>query len=290
MWIIIILGSGFFFSLNHIVRKKLLEDTNVTDMMIVTGSFGFFMMLPFLTFVDFSISSWNLFLIMINTAFAFGGSFLLNIAYKKCEISAVSPLLNINPLFVILLSYLTFGEVLSSKQFAGVMLILIGGYIITLNDIKYFFQPFSAIPKKYFLIVFCTLVLWSFCPVINRIVLFDVDTVTYMFFFAMFIWLIQLILLIYKNNFKMIAAMTRKKWPLLVMASAFWITSDFLHLFAIAIPTVFVSLVIPVKRLSNLLTVVLGGALFKEKNMIVKSAACIFMLAGLFVIGLYTKA
>ena len=37
---------------------------------------------------------------------------------------------NINPLFVILLSYFILGEVLNGKQFIGVLLILIGGYII----------------------------------------------------------------------------------------------------------------------------------------------------------------
>ncbi len=69
-------------------------------------------------------------MILLSSAFAFGGSFLLNIAYKRCEISTVSPLLNINPLFVILLSYFILGEVLNGKQFIGVLLILIGGYII----------------------------------------------------------------------------------------------------------------------------------------------------------------
>ena len=69
------------------------------------------------------------------------------------------------------------------------------------------------------------------------------------------------------------------------MASLFWIVSDLLHLYAISIPTVVVSLVMPVKRISNLFTVILGGNIFNEKNLIMKSAACIVMLAGLFVIG-----
>ena len=130
IWIIAILGSAFFFALNRVFRKKILESANVVDMTILTCRVAVLIMLPFLKFIDFNVSSRNLFLILLSSAFAFGGSFLLNIAYKRCEISTVSPLLNINPLFVILLSYFILGEVLNGKQFIGVLLILIGGYII----------------------------------------------------------------------------------------------------------------------------------------------------------------
>ena len=287
-WIIAILGSAFFFALNHIFRKKILESANVIDMMTLTCAISFLIMLPFWKFIDFNVSSRNLFLIMLASASAFGGSFLLNVAYKRCEISTVSPLLNINPLFVILLSYFILGEVLNGKQFMGVLLILIGGYIVTLEKIRYFFRPFTSMPKKYFLIVFSTLVLWTFCPVLNRIVLLEIDSITYHLFFTMFISCFQIILPISKNRFRNVIALAREKWPLLIMTSLFLDISDFLHLTAIAIPTAVVSLVIPVKRISNLFTIILGGNLFNEKNLIVKSIACAIMLAGLLVIGLYS--
>lgn len=287
-WIIAILGSAFFFALNHIFRKKILESANVIDMMTLTCGISFLIMLPFWKFIDFNVSSRNLFLIMLASASAFGGSFLLNVAYKRCEISTVSPLLNINPLFVILLSYFILGEVLNGKQFMGVLLILIGGYIVTLEKIRYFFRPFTSMPKKYFLIVFSTLVLWTFCPVLNRIVLLEIDSITYLFFFTMFIFCFQIVLPISKNRFRNVIALAREKWPLLIMTSLFLDISDFLHLTAIAIPTAVVSLVIPVKRISNLFTIILGGNLFNEKNLIVKSIACTIMLAGLLVIGLYS--
>ena len=287
-WIIAILGSAFFFALNHIFRKKILESANVIDMMTLTCAISFLIMLPFWKFIDFNVSSRNLFLIMLASASAFGGSFLLNVAYKRCEISTVSPLLNINPLFVILLSYFILGEVLNGKQFMGVLLILIGGYIVTLEKIRYFFRPFTSMPKKYFLIVFSTLVLWTFCPVLNRIVLLEIDSITYLFFFTMFIFCFQIVLPISKNRFRNVIALAREKWPLLIMTSLFLDISDFLHLTAIAIPTAVVSLVIPVKRISNLFTIILGGNLFNEKNLIVKSIACTIMLAGLLVIGLYS--
>ena len=283
-WPVAILISGFFFSLNHIIRKKILEDANVLDMMIFTGTFGFLAMLPFVTYVDFTISYMNLFLIMLNTAFAYAGSYTLNSVYKHCEISSVSPMLNINPLFVILLSHITLGEVLSGLQFFGIVLILTGGYLITLEDIRYFYRPFTSIPKKYFWGILTTLVLWSFCPVLNRVVLLEIDTLSYLFFFTMFIFIIQVVLLISCSRYKTVAILSKKKWQLLILASLCWVISDLLHLYAIAMPAAMVSLIIPVKRISNLLTVVVGGMFFKEKNIIVKSAACSIMIAGLFAI------
>lgn len=287
-WFTAILGSAFFFALEHIFRKKILEDANIINMMILTTSVGFLMVLPLLKFVDFDVSSKNLFLMMLNAALAFSGSLLLNVAYKNCEISTVSPLLNINPLFVIALAYFVLGEVLTGIQFIGVLLILIGGYIITLGSIRYFFQPFTAMPKKYFLVVLSTLVLWSFCPVLDKIILAEVDTITYLFFFVMFIFCIQIVLLVSQNRFQGVVTLAGKKWPLLITAGLFWIITDFLHLTAIATPAAMVSLIMPVKRISNLFTVIIGGNLFREKNLVIKAAACSIMLAGLFIIGLFT--
>jgi len=223
---------------------------------------------------------------MLNTAFAYTGSYTLNTVYRKCEISSVSPMLNINPLFVIFLSYITLGEVLSGMQIFGVLLILTGGYIITLEDIRYFFRPFTSIPRKYFLAILATLVLWAFCPVLNRIVLLEIDTFSYLFFFTMFICIIQLVILVSFSRYKYVGVIIKKNWLLLIMAGLCWVISDLLHLYAIAIPTAMVSLIIPVKRISNLITVIIGGTLFKEKNLVSKSIACSIMIAGLFAIAL----
>lgn len=286
-WISLILCSGFFFSLNHIVRKKILKNADVTDMMILTGSFGFFCVLPFAGEVDFRIPAAIIILILINAVFAFSGSYLLNIAYKNCEISTVSPLLNINPLLVILLSHWKLGETLNTQQFAGVILILLGGYIVTLKEISHFFKPFTSLPVKYFLIVLATLILWSFCPVINRVVLFETDVITHLFFFAMFIFIIQLVLIIATNRYRRVAVLAKKEWFLIMIAGGLLLLSDFLHFKAIGVPAAVVSLAIPAKRLSNLVTIVLGGTLFKEKSLVIKSMACIFMIAGLCIIGIY---
>ncbi|MCD6224381.1 MAG: hypothetical protein J7K32_02460, partial [Deltaproteobacteria bacterium] len=115
---------------------------------------------------------------------------------------------------------------------------------------------------------------------------FETDAMTHIFFFAMFIFIIQLVLIIAMNRYKRVASLAKKQWFLIIIAGGFWIISDFLHLKALAVPAAVVSLAIPAKRLSNLLTVVIGGAVFKEKSLAVKSMACIFMIAGLYIIGI----
>ncbi len=288
MWIPLILLAALFFALNHIVKKKILESADVIDMMIINGCIGFLIMLPLISFVSFNVSLKNISLILLNTLLAYCGSFLLNIAYKNCEISTVSPLLNINPLFIIIISFFVLDEMLNIIQFTGVFFILTGGYIITLKNIKSFFQPFTSMPKKFFLYVLGTLVMWSFCPVLNKVVLKEYDPLSYMFFFVFFIFIIQVVMLAVTNKYASVSALAKKSWPLLILASTFWIISDFLHLAAIAVPTAVVSLIIPVKRLSNLFTVVLGGNLFKESNLIMKTVACAIMLTGLFIIGIFS--
>jgi uncharacterized membrane protein len=51
-------------------------------------------------------------------------------------------------------------------------------------------------------------------------------------------------------------------------------------MYAISLPGVMISLVIPIKRLSALFSTVIGGELFHEKYLLRKSIACVVMIIG----------
>jgi uncharacterized membrane protein len=284
-WIIITLVSALFFAFSHILKKKILLNAEVLHMMIPTYIIGFLLMLPIIEIADCNISSRNLIMILTNAILAFAGSYLLNIAYKGCQISSVSPLLNINPLFIMALSHCTLGEIVNGMQLLGVLFILIGGYTATLEDIRDSLKPFTSLPGKYFLMVLLALVLWAFMPLIHKIVLREIRPLSYLFYFALFMCSIHVILLTKSNTLNKILVLLKHSWLPIAAISLFWVISDFFHLYAIAVPTVMVSLVIPIKRISSLFIVILGGNLFKEKNLTAKTLACSIMILGLFIIG-----
>ena len=185
-WLVLAFISAIFFGLKDVVKKKILQDADVLDMMAGMGAGLLLLMLPFLPFVDFTISSRNLGLIVLVAFLGAAANFLLNIDYKNCEISSIAPLLNLNPLLIILISYILLGEVLNYAQWLGVWLIIAGTYLVTLKNIKSFFDPFSAVPTKYYLIFFGSMVLWSFPSPIKKIILVEVDVYSYLFFFILF--------------------------------------------------------------------------------------------------------
>ena len=63
-------------------------------------------------------------------------------------------------------------------------------------------------------------------------------------------------------------------------SALFWNVEIFFYLSALSLQ--FVSLVIPIKRLSTIFTTIGGGTIFKDKGLYLKAAACIIMFIGAF--------
>jgi len=284
LWLIFALGSAFFFASSNILAKKILQRANIFDMMFVESALMVLISLFFLPFIDLTISPFMLFLIFIASVLGFLGAFLLNKAYKSCEISTVAPLLNLNPVIIITLSYIILKEVVNIYQMGGIALILVGGYLITLKDIKRVFQPFTALSKKFYLIVLGTLVFWSFVPIIDKVILRDVSPYTLLFYSFVVHFLIQLPVVFRRGTQILSFAGSQKK--LIGFITFASLGSHLLVVLALAVPGSFVSLIMPVRRMSTLLIIIFGGNHFKEKNLFAKTIASLTMLAGLFVIGL----
>jgi len=277
------IGSAVFFALMHITRKQLLKDSGVMDVMTATAPVELVLALFFLPFVDFQYTT-SMVYVFISSLTAIAGAYTLNYTFKKCEISTAAPLLNLSPVFVLAISYYMLSEVVNILQFFGIVLIMAGGYMITLKDFRAYLHPFTSMKPKFFLLIGFTLVVWSFGAVFHKVALADMTAVSAFFFFSIFSSTIRLIPL-YKN-YKVSIEIIKNQWLLVVLSGIFYVSSNYLHMLALAVPGVLVSLAMPVKRISTLFTVIFGGRFFKEQNLLAKSIACVIMIAGLFVIGL----
>ena len=240
------------------------------------------MLLPFIKYVDFSIHANTILLIILVAILGFVGFFCINIAYKNCEISSVSPLLNISPLLLMVLAVIFLGEVISILQLIGIIVILVGGYIISLKDWKIFLHPFTALKFKYYMFVGGTIVAWSIAQLFMRIILMKTNIWTYLFFFSASVFVFSVIVVIFRR--RGIIHIYKNHWRFIVLIEAFILISDIAHVFVFNMPGVMISLAMPVKRMSSLFIVLIGGTVFKEKKLLQKSVASVLMLVGLFAI------
>ena len=179
------------------------------------------------------------------------------------------PLKNLSPLVVVIFAFIFLGERVESLHLWGIFLVLLGAYIIEANhhwsDLSY---PFEKIKKsRHIHYVFFAILIWAFMAVGNKYLLDFLKPVSLLFYLLVFSTITTITAIhIFHNGFRDIKSGIKKYGGPIFLTSILAIVSD-LALFQ-AMSLAFVSLVIPIKRLSTLFATVIGGEIFHEKDIV----------------------
>lgn len=293
LWAILALSSAIFFAVKDILSKKLLTK-NVTPVQIIFEEYFlliiivlaiFFPHVDFTSFKDF----WHLYFLkgLLVSAASFSYLHLLS----KYEISTVSPLINLSPLFLLIFSSLILAETLTYMQYVGVMIIMGATYFHEIiahhhrkkNPHKFHLSDLKNKNWKFFIIVLFMLLTFTGTAIVDKIILGSVNVYTNLYFVS---FIILFILSIYyiKIGYLKTAIRNIRHEPETLVISIFNNISTFLVLFAISIPGAMVSLIIPLRRTSTIFSSLFGGILFHEKHLLGKLIATSGMLVGIVLI------
>ena len=298
LWIWLALGSAVVFGLKDILAKKYFKKSDVSPKQIMFEEYFlgiFLILLFFFPLVDFS-SFYEYYWLFILKAAVIGTSTLVYFELlKKYDISQVSPLLNLSPVFLIFFSFILLNEMISFIQFLGILLIIVATYFVEVhqhnhlgknisNPEKKHFKLLSLKPSKFFMLSILMLITISFAAIFDKMILSsDINVYTNLYFTSLLIFLVLFIYFVYKgvlfNSFKRVISE-----PQTLIIAFLAIFSNFMVLFAIAIPSALVSLIVPLRRTSTLFSALVGGILFHERNLLRKIFATLVMLFGIVLI------
>ncbi len=286
IWVIFAIIGAFVDAAYFVLIKKLLK--NVDQYVLAGGTF-------FCSFVLLSLIS------LIKGVPEIGPGFysavlitgVLNVistilcfeALKITDLSLAVPMLSFTPLFLIFTSFIFLKEFPTICGILGIFLIVVGSYVLnTTTDSKKLFDPFKQMFRDkgvfYMLIV---AFLFSISANFDKLVVINSDP----FFGSSMVYLLLAV------SFLAISFKKSRNVNLTYKENFF---SFFLIGLIIVIGTVavnialnmqIVSYVISLKMLSILFSVLLGGLIFKEDNIIKKSLGALIMLAGLILILLF---
>ena len=204
-------------------------------------------------------------------------SFLLIMhGIKRMELSAGLPLLLLTPVFVAMLGYLLFGDCVSGRQLAGIALIAAGGYMLS--------RRAGNGGYGYY---FAALLVLTASALLNRYVLINRSVPPLSFAFVEH--------LLAAPNLFLIALLLRRKplaafgalraLPLLLAAVA--VATALYRFFEVAaMAQANPALVTALKRLSVVLSVLVGGKLFREQDTARRTAAALVMFFGAALVAL----
>ena len=264
-WLGLAILTAFFESLKDVFSKKSLNFLDEYLVACAGMAIASVALLPILAVVGIPSLGPNFWM-----ALTIGGS--LNVvaytlyvkAIRLADLSLMSPLSTLTPLFLLITSPLIVKEVPTIWDAVGVFLIVIGSYVLNLNaSADGFFGPLRSIFRnKGTRMMVVVAFIWSITSTFDKVGVMNSSPIFWAIVLFGFIALgiLPLIILKSKNPIQGI----RSHWRLLLaagVANAIGVGCQM-----VAVGMVAVTQVIAVKRMSGLVSVVFGHFLFGEKG------------------------
>jgi transporter family protein len=206
-------------------------------------------------------------------------------ALKHLEVSEFSPLTNLSPIFIMGLSFFLLNERVGSTQILGILITILGAYILELTD--GLLSPIKRIRNnKYIHYLIWSLFFGALCAILDKRVLGSIIEAKEYFYYQRIIIgpMILIVSLLYYKSLKDILQIYKEKPFLVTMSALSFMLADYFYFLAVSIPGAAIALIITVKRGGTLFSTIAGGEFFKERNLIRKTVGCIIMLLGVFIV------
>lgn len=288
-WLVFSLITALLVGIQSIVQKKTLLKEHAMEYSATIAVVILAISLPLFLIVDYSrVQVYPLFILYIGSIFGALGFLLVAKAVRHMDISAASPLLVLGPGITAIFAFIFLGETLSFIQIGGIVLLILGSYVLGLKRHHSLLEPIKVFKKSKFIhyIIF-GLVMYGFTATIDRLLLgsYNFQPEAYIAFAHLFLAINYLVLLaVYHDGLKGIKhGLKNSGWTMLAVAV---LVAGYRLAQAQAVALAKVALVTSIKRLSVLFAVIVGGELFHEKNLLRKSIACVIMLIGAVIIAL----
>lgn len=284
LWIILALGAAILHSAGTLINKNVMNHEHALEFGALKGTFGLllFFALPFID-LNFSLGTY-LSIFGVSIIITIGVLYHLK-STRHGDLSSIAPLLNLSPLFLLVIAFVLLGEQVSSLALAGVFLLVIGTYFLQIgaSDSRNFLAPITSLYKsKYSSYMILVAILFSLSATLEKGLLNAGIPVLSLVVILRLMMNINFIAFDFiKYGKKQLFLDVKKDGKIAFLGSATDILSISLQYLALSIPGVMISLVIPIKRLSTLFTTLVGGRLFHEKHLRIKMISCVIMLVGI---------
>lgn len=284
MWVLFALIAAFSLATSDALTKKALKFHNeyIIAWLRLALSLPILILALFLIpFPDIKRDFYLIFVIALPLEIA---SIVLYIkALKISPLSLTLPFLSLTPLFLIIISYLILGETVSGSGAAGIILIVIGSYVLNIRQFKKgILEPFIAITKeKGSMYMILVSFIYSITASLGKMA---IDNSSPIFFGTVFFGMVVITftpIAFYKGR-DSLAQLNGTVLRSALLPGIFYSFMILAHVTALSLTKV--AYMISVKRLSLLIGVLYGYYLFKESGISERFIGSALMLTGFVLI------
>jgi uncharacterized membrane protein len=288
-WYFLALIAAFFSATAAIVEKKVLFKEKALGFSATLALLNLVIAIPFFFFIDFSVLTTSGLLVLFIKSILGALAFLcVMLGIKNLELSNALPLLVLTPGLVAIGALIFLKESLSQLEILGMVLLLIGTYVLQLKQNQKFLDPWKIfIKSKGHMYILGALFLFTITSILDKAVLknFKVPVNAFMGFQHLFLAIIFLLFLIFSGKTKQIRPVFKNSLKYMIILALITITYRYAQI--LSVKQAPVALVLSIKRVSVFFAVIIGGRLFKEHNLLKRIIATTIMVAGAVLVILY---
>ncbi|WP_272701235.1 DMT family transporter [Desulfovibrio sp. Fe33] len=285
-WFALSLGAAFFMASNSAFMKRFFSDLSAWEMSLIPYFYAMPLMALTIPFIGIPpigprflpALAWVLPVLMVSIILHYR-------AIRMSPLSLTLPFLSFTPVFVLFTGDLILDETLSVPGVAGMLLVVVGGYVLNLDAARYgFLGPIRAIwkePGSGLMLVVAFL--YGLTSVGGKVMILDSSPMfTAMAVFTLYGLLLTLILIwTGKTSFR---SLTQK--PLLGTVAALIVFAEIVcHNLAMSMTAA--AYMITIKRTTGIFSVLYGWLLFKERGIRFRLLGTVIMTVGAAVIALW---
>ena len=290
-WFLLAFISALFSAAAAISQKKILFKVEALEFSLLLSVLNIIFLIPLFFFLNYENIYWNKLLVLyiktILEAFAFWNVML---AIKNFEISRALPLLALTPGLVAVSAFIFIGDSLSLNEVSGILLLILGTYILETKSKQDLFDPFKIFigSKKHHYII-TALLLFTVTAIIDRLLLhkYNLEPGSFLAFQNLFIALNFILIYFFsKKSFNSLGKFVKRDIIILLILISF-LTIIYRYTQIEAVKIAPVALVLAVKRISIFFAALIGGRIFKEHNLWLRAAATAIIIIGTLLISAY---
>lgn len=285
MWMLFAILNPIVDASRSVFSKK--ASANVDSLLVswINNFIPVLIFLPIPFFTEIKINHQFISAVIISGTINTVATILYHRAISKGDISQVVPMLSFTPLFLLVSSPILVGETITAKGIIGIILIVVGSYLVNVN-LKHdsILSPFKSLVKhkgtRYMLFVAMIL---SISANYDKKGITSSSVLQYLFFINLYILIGTTIFTLYKQKLILNALMIERKN--LFMVGIITTIGYSVHMAAISMT--YVAYVIAIKRTSGMISVILGYFFLNEQNIRERLLGSVIMFIGVLFIVLF---
>ena len=281
-WVFLIIIYGLLSGTADVLKKKSLSANNNVLQVLAGYSLISFLMTSFEFTNAIQVDIKYILLILLKSTFIFISWILSFNFIKKMPISIYGVLILSRILFSTMWGVIFLGELLGFSQILGGIVIILG---LVLVNLKNGGSSNQKVQFKHVAIILTSCMLATLSGLIDKIAMRTISSGQLQFWFMFFVSVMYWGFLLIKKDKIEIKKIFKNYWIYLLALCL--ILSDRALFIANSIPESKLSVMALVKQVAVIVTVVVGGKVFKEKNILYRLLCSLLVISGISIVVLF---